>query len=160
MDPIKKKARDASKLASILGISLPTNVPLTSTKEEVENRSREAEAVLDYVKNNNKYKKVACKHCGTIFAVNRANVSYCSDRCRAISLEECGLSWDWTRPAHLKWQVLYPNDPGEPLVVSGKALEVADEVLETRNITQDIQEQNVVLTQIDDIDNLINDVLG
>ncbi len=85
------KAETAQKkLAALLGLedSLPVNPSSLPVTERYANatRSREAEAVIDYVAEPYRYRKVNCRVCSKDFAVDRSNVATCSDTCRAYLL--------------------------------------------------------------------------
>lgn len=107
------------RLASLLGIDL-------SDDKTVENEaaSRGAEATLAYLEAPSFFTEVECKRCGARFAVNMANVAYCSDTCRALTLQDLGIKWDKTKPAEERW------GNNVPLVVPPAALEVTRSILE------------------------------
>ena len=118
----KKKARRHAALAALLGIEPPKG-PIAS----VEDHSREAEAVLAYTSNPKDYKTVACKRCNRDFAVNRGNVAYCSDTCRAADLKDLGIEWSPGKSAADRWKWNeYATKVYEPLVVGPEALAVAN----------------------------------
>lgn len=117
----KKRAR----LAELFGIEehLPTE-PEPSVTEKQETTSREAEAVIAYVHRPHEFKRVACKWCESVFAVNRANVAYCRDECRIKYLASIGIKWDPSKPQEERWDYV------EPLTVPPQALVVADLAVE------------------------------
>lgn len=119
----KKLARQQNKLAALLGLDVP---PATAPPPKVQRTtaSRDAEAVIDFVAAPNTYARVTCRVCGHDFLVNRANVSCCSDACRAAELERVGIKWDWNKPPESRWYVTSQtgNLTNEPLVVPPAAL--------------------------------------
>ena len=110
-DEIRKK-----RLAELLGMDVPE--PEAPPGIEDDTNSREAEGVIAYFQTPQLFKEIECAECGKPFAVNRANVSRCSDHCRARYLESIGIIWDKTKPPHERW------DMKEPLVVPPPALEL------------------------------------
>lgn len=123
MDEAKKLARNQAKLAQLLGIQVPDGPVITS-----EDASREAEAVLAYYDDPTKFIVKKCKQCGEAFRVNRSNVAYCMDACRARALKAIGLTWDPTRTAADRWRAIYKSDKVfEPLVVPSEIATFIDE---------------------------------
>lgn len=140
MDETKKKLRNLNKLAELLGMEVaPEEIIAVASAQTPEQAaievSREAEAVILFGQDRRKFLQKECNNCGGTFAVNRANVSCCSDRCRAKNLEKIGISWDWSKNSELRW------DFREPLVVSPSVLEKLLPHLET---LQHIPQQEVV----------------
>lgn len=116
-----------AKLAELFGLEAPKNETPPTVMQAT--ASREAEATLAYVKEPEKFRKIECRHCGKTFAVNRANVSCCSDKCRAGELAALGIEWDFTRDPAERW---VGDFFGEPLTVPPAALELADRALTER----------------------------
>ncbi len=118
----KKKARRHAALAALLGIEPPKG-PIVS----VEDHSREAEATLAYTSNPKDFRTVECKRCAKPFAVNRGNVAYCSDSCRAGDLKDIGIEWSPGKSAADRWKWNESSTKVyEPLVVGPEALTVAN----------------------------------
>lgn len=127
--------KKAERLAALLGMEAPTLDPGKIYDRETD--SREAEAVLAYVKDPQRFVKKLCKLCDGTFMVDRANVSYCSDRCRAKALDNIGIGWDRTKNPAERWDFQEPLtippqivEPLEILVVSLPPVEVDEVVLE------------------------------
>jgi hypothetical protein len=121
-----KEDKKRAKLAALfpgLEEHLPTE-PTPDFVQEQQTTSREAEAVMAYVHRSHEFKRVACKWCEGVFAVDRANVAYCRDECRAKALAEIGIVWDPRKPQDERW------DYREPLTVRPQALVVADLAVE------------------------------
>lgn len=115
----KQAKTDKQKLAELLGLEAPTT-------EDTIQEAREEEAVAAYLENKRLFSKVACKQCGKMFAVNRANVAFCSRHCLRKHLKErYGLTKvsDPNGPNDERWvwQAWWGN---EPLVVPPQALSV------------------------------------
>lgn len=119
----KKQARNAAKLAALLGLEAPT-VTAPPPKVARQNVSREAEALITFVESPNTFARITCRVCGHDFLVNRANVTCCSDVCRASELEVLGIKWDWSKPPESRWYVSSQGGKltNEPLVVPPAAL--------------------------------------
>jgi hypothetical protein len=129
-----KEDTKRQKLAELFGLQefIPTE-PTPDIKQEQETTSRDAEAVMAYVHKPDTFKRVACKWCESVFAVDRANVAYCRDECRKKALAEIGIVWDPRKPQEERW------DYREPLTVRSEALVVADLAVEV--LTQQEQEK-------------------
>lgn len=121
----KKAERNRNRLAELFGLQehLPTE-PTPPPGELQLTASREAEAVIEYIKRPQTFKQVECGQCGGTFATDRGNVKYCSDRCRAKWLENIGIIWNPSKPQEERW------DYREPLIVPPPALVVADLAVE------------------------------
>lgn len=122
----RPKKTDAEKLAELLGIEAPKGNP-HETPEDV---SRQAEAALQYAETPKSFIRKNCKSCGRTFAHTRGAIAYCSNACRARSLEQIGISWDWNKPTEVRWE-LYEG--GEPLIVPPEALALIDQVSDTQD---------------------------
>lgn len=118
----KRKAR----LAALLGLEQPKVL----TKEELKAKddvSREMEAVLAYADNPKGFIERECGRCGHKFAVNRANIAYCSDDCRTKSLLDRGILVDLNaRTPQERWSAA--TGGREPLVVPPSALDILSQV--------------------------------
>lgn len=117
MKPETKRAR----MARLFGIELPPE-PTREERLHQDNVSREAESVVAYYIEPKGFVNRLCKTCELEFAVNRANIAFCSDDCRGKYLREVmGLDWDATaRTPEDRWA---PQTGGrEPLVVPPTAL--------------------------------------
>lgn len=114
-----KEETKRRKLAELLGIDMPTAPTSPRVVTERENRSREAEAVLEFVQYPTTFRMPTCSRCGNNFAVNRSNVSYCSDKCRAETLAEMGIQFNWDKDPASRWYVVQQGSAttAEPLVV-------------------------------------------
>lgn len=134
-----KEETKRAKLAAMFGLEIPTE-PSPDVKQEIQTTSRDAEAVMAYVHRPQEFKRVACKWCESVFAVDRANVAYCRDECRKKALAEIGIIWDPRKPQEERW------DYREPLTVRSEALVVADLAVEM--LTAQAQEQQDELQQV------------
>jgi len=120
----KKHARSRNKLAELLGIDAPEEKPTGPSARRVRNdASREAEAVLGYIRNPGSYDERACRRCKGLFMSDRANVALCSDTCRAAELADIGITWDWNKEPDQRWYYAFEGDTrtNEPLVVGVQA---------------------------------------
>lgn len=125
----KKRARSKNKLADLFGMEAP-ETPNGPTAARIKNdNSREAEAVIEYISNAEKFRSKTCRHCGENFLVNRANVALCSDYCRAKELEAVGITWRWDREPEARWYYAYDGDSRttEPLVIGPHATKMIDD---------------------------------
>lgn len=115
------------KLAALLGLEPPT-APSSDPviKHSNATRSREAEAVIDYIATPYRYRKETCRVCRREFAVDRSNVACCSDKCRADELAKIGIIWDWSKDPSERW-ILTGKKTAEPLVVPPEVLPLAME---------------------------------
>lgn len=106
------------RLAKLLGIEYVPPVKETpAAKVARENISREAESVIAYLDAPQAFSKRPCRVCKQVFAVNRANISCCSDTCRTELLSDIyGLDIDLSlRTPEDRWN---PRTGGhEPLLV-------------------------------------------
>lgn len=144
----------AQRLADLFGLVVPEELkaPDPARTYENETRSREAEAVLAYVYNPHKFVQKECKFCGLIFAVSRANVNKCSDRCRIAELANMGITWDPSKSPEERW------DFKEPLVVPPQALMHLQPIVEKVQVqlaeeleTVAAQQQNQVSNDLDNL---------
>src|SRR5574343_559080 len=100
----KKTKSDQEKLAALLGIEAPPVDPYES-KDSV---SREAEAAIAYHDSPSLFVRKTCGTCGGMFAHTPGAVGFCSDYCRAVSLEKIGIKWSWTKPSSERWGRMEP----------------------------------------------------
>jgi hypothetical protein len=133
----KKKER----LAALFGIEAPVQVSPVD-QLEADNTSREMEAVLAYYDTPRGFIERRCLFCERLFAVNRANIGYCSDDCRKKALAERGLiiaNYPARTPAE-RWAT--QTGGPEPLTVPPEALQLIQAVrpqseLETPTVIPD-----------------------
>lgn len=139
-----RKKRAAEKLAALFGLE----APVEPTKDERVNAatiSREAEAVLLYVEDRNKFQTKPCKVCGLMFAVNRGSIGYCSDSCRKRALAALGLDWNpLSRTPEDRWGPMTGGP--EPLVVPPSVLPI---------LPEETQPQESTLLENLDVDELL-----
>lgn len=114
-----KKAR----LAALFGLELPD----PQLKRLRQNVSREGEAVLAYYAEPLAFTEKMCKHCNRMFAVNRGQVGYCSDRCRVAALAAIGIKYDVEAPIEQRWGAI------EPLVVVPEALPLVQQAVSQKS---------------------------
>lgn len=130
MRQTKKADRAMEKIAALLkqhqGLSddevedIKRNVPLSQQAV-----SRQGEAVLLFLESPAKFTTKECKRCGSPFGTNYRGVGYCSDGCRARSMEEqLGIKWNWMRPDEDRWG----GEP--PLIIPPAALQKLKEYVE------------------------------
>ncbi|HET7713500.1 MAG TPA: hypothetical protein VFK94_03955, partial [Patescibacteria group bacterium] len=74
----KKEQRRREQLAALFGMEEPPQLTGPTRKQRAADASREAEAVLKYIERPTTFTEHSCRECGKDFAVNRANVAYCS----------------------------------------------------------------------------------
>lgn len=116
------KAETAEKrLAKLLGLEdkLEELTPKEPTAEE-KVASHEAEAVLRFMYDPDRFTTRSCKNCELSFTVDYPCVAYCSDRCRKVALHEIGIEWDPTKSPYERWQGTVP------LTVPPQALEIVE----------------------------------
>jgi len=146
----KLEERKRQQLAALFGLEehLPTE-PTPTQQINQENKSREAEAVLEYYSSRQTFKPRPCKWCESVFAANRGNVAYCSDSCRQKALAEIGIIWDPSKDPRERWdlkivlddgQLMLPQISREPLIVPPPALLLADKILESQVETPETPE--------------------
>lgn len=155
-----KEETKRRKLAELLGLDMPTAPTSPRAAIQRENRSREAEAVLEFVSYPTTFRMPSCTRCGNNFAVNRANVSYCSDKCRAEALADMGIKFDWDKDPASRWYVVQHNSAttAEPLVVPPEFIEF---IVRNLNINRDSGKDDEVVVAPDlnkdlDIDELLS----
>lgn len=125
MRQAKKVDRNLEKLMALLAQTghvkeeeieeIKSNVPLSQQAI-----SRQAEAVLLFLESPAKFTTKLCKRfeCQQPFGTNYRGVAYCSDNCRARSIEEqLGIKWNWFKPEEQRWG----GEP--PLVIPPAALQ-------------------------------------
>lgn len=114
--------KKAERLAALFGLEAP-KPPTKQETERATNVSREAEATIAYFTAPTGFTNRLCRICEREFAVNRANISCCSDTCRRELLAELGISdWDPTlRTVEDRWNSRTGGP--EPLVCPPEAVE-------------------------------------
>jgi len=106
----KKEARRREQLAALFGMDAPPPSESAPLRIAHENGSREAEAVIAFLDRPTTFVERSCQNCGKDFAVNRGNVSLCSDTCRAaFLLEKFGIVWDWNKPPNERYYYRIPG---------------------------------------------------
>lgn len=121
----KKVDRDLEKLMQLLASTghvqqeeienIKANVPLSQQAI-----SRQGEAVLLFLEAPAKFTTKLCKRaeCRQPFGTNYRGVAYCSDNCRARSMEELlGIKWNWFKQEEERWG----GEP--PLIIPPAALQ-------------------------------------
>jgi len=114
-----------ARLAALLGLTEHIPVPKTPLEKEREVAiSREIESVISYLHEPKGFVQVDCKLCHRTFAVNRGNISLCSDHCRVSYLSEVfGIDVDYTaRTPEDRWS--QSTGGREPLIVPPIALAI------------------------------------
>lgn len=174
MDKAKKLARDAAKLAELLGMAPPEQQDIIDYAHE--SRSRESEAVYAYVKDPKAFDKVTCRSCNFVFAVKeqgicercksrfektRSHILFCSDECMASDLKHrFGIDWNWNKNPAERWartQGSRTND--EPLVILPKTLNIIDDILgeiEAEHELVKIESPDINGIRVDDVEALLN----
>lgn len=67
-------------------------------------RSRDAEALLTFLRDPNLFVRRECKKCHGEFYTDYGSVSYCKDFCRIAALKDYGIvTWDFKKPLHSRW---------------------------------------------------------
>lgn len=109
------------KLAAMLGIEFK-EPPTKAELSEQATISREAEGVIAFGNRSQKFIQRECVQCGGIFAVNRSNISCCSDTCRVhYCLAKYGLVFNPKgRTPEDRWSE--QTGGPEPLIVSPAVL--------------------------------------
>ncbi len=144
-----KRDTKLDKLAAMLGIERPK----PPTKDEVEQgvlNSREAEAVIAFGNRTQRFIQRECVQCGYTFAVNRSNISCCSDTCRQhYCLHKYGLSLDLNaRTPEERW-MMQTGGP-EPLIVPPTVLPLILQAIQNRSPEQPemIESQSLSLDEL------------
>lgn len=113
------------------------------TQEEINEeqaKSREAEAVLSFLRNPNLFVKRFCRQCHGEFFTDYGCVSYCSDPCRAAALHSMGIiNWDTKKPLEKRW-----GNP-IPLIVGPETLVFLRQSLDLTAQDQDSQKSDTEL---------------
>lgn len=154
-----REHKKREKLAALLGLDAPTKASGPPRKVTQENRSREAEAVIQFVETPRAFAVVKCKNCKQEFLVNRANVALCSDSCRAKDLAKIGIEWDWSKNPSERWYVasVLSKITNEPLIVPPQALVALREVL--TSVWEPISEASS-LDEAESLDALVDSLLN
>ena len=115
----KKALAAKNKLAELLDIEAPEPTPTDGPSEETIKKdiSREAESVLVFLEHPKSFMAVKCGWCSKDFLVDRGNVGYCSDSCRASKLKSQGVPWDWSKQASERWIDFKTGESIEPWIV-------------------------------------------
>lgn len=114
----QKLERELAKLEKLTGYKPKS--PVVVMVDEHKEKSRQAEAVYEFVKKPDKHWiQRQCGNCRKSFLVNYPSVNMCSDQCRRESLEAIGIRWDPNKRAEERWA---PADV--PLVVPPAALQL------------------------------------
>ena len=134
-----------AKLAALLGIEIKK--PPTAKELEQGTISREAEGVIAFGNRTQRFTQRECIQCGGIFAVNRSNISCCSDICRKHHLEfKFGIVWDPNaRTLEERWSA--QTGGPEPLIVPARVLPLIEIALENHIRT----EQQQTLQSLDEL---------
>lgn len=89
-----KADKKAERLAALFGIEAPKKASPLELRRKA-NVSREAEAVILFAENPERFLQRECRICKRHFAVNRSHIAFCSDDCRSVHLNDVvGLEWD------------------------------------------------------------------
>ena len=118
------------RLAKLLGLEdkLEELKPREATAEE-KTASHEAEAVISFLRDPDRFKIKTCGQCENTFAVDYPSVGFCSDRCRKVHLHELGIEWDPSKSPYERWQGRVPlTVPPQALEIVQTLPEVTDEV--------------------------------
>lgn len=153
-----REHKKREKLAALLGLDVPTKASGPPRQVAKESRSREAEAVIQFVETPRAFAIVKCKNCGDEFLVNRGNVSMCSDTCRARALAKIGIEWDWSKNPAERWYAtsVLSQTTNEPLIVPPQAFVALREVL---GVWEPIVEASS-LDEAADLDALVDSLLN
>jgi hypothetical protein len=108
-----KKEPDLAALAAAMGID-PSKLANISTDKWEDDSSYSAEAALSdrkgwYSKN--------CKGCDRVFQAEYKFVSYCSNRCRKVALQEIGIDWNPEKSIEERWKPYRPSMVVPPEVI-------------------------------------------
>lgn len=122
----KKKERALAKVAELLGIDVAEVKAKTApTSDTQEVQSNEAEAALAFYSDRGKgWQQKSCKWCErTFMSQPHPSIAYCSNRCRAKSLDEIGILWHPNKSEAERWEGKVP------LVVPPAVLPLLQEAL-------------------------------
>lgn len=122
----KKQERARNKLAELFGLEAPAKPTGPSAQRVKQDKSREAEAVVEFMGAPANFLARKCRRCQKPFMVNRGNVALCSDFCREKELADVGITWRWDRTPEQRWYYVYDGDKrsNEPLVIGPEATEM------------------------------------
>ena len=135
LKPETKATRDAAKLAEYLGKSVEDIKALQKPKQDAEEISLQAEAVIAYTQRPLEFREKQCKWCHQFFLTNYKAVGYCENRCRRKYLESLGILWNPTKSAGERWMgeppLVIPPDavPVVQQATCQKSIEIQDNVI-------------------------------
>lgn len=155
-----KNDKKAERLAALFGIEAPKK-PTASQIRRSADVSREAEAVILFADQPDKFLQRPCGICGHTFAVNRSHIKFCSDVCRSEHINNVlGLDWDPTgRTVEDRWNIRTGGP--EPLIVPPHALtlllSVQEESLQSVASEQSTQEDQTLGFDLSSFDSLLGE---
>lgn len=106
MKPETRKAREERKynetVAQLLGMTVE-EVQQLRGDEDQEDKAREVQAVHLFLENPDAFTEKTCQECQGLFMTNYRFASLCSTRCRIMSLERVGITWNPQHTPANRW---------------------------------------------------------
>lgn len=103
MKPATKQERQNKRLAQLLGID-PEEVQALRSKEDADDKIREAQAILLFVERPEAFISKKCDSCHGQFLTTYQFVSVCSTVCRIKSLAKVGIEWNPLHTPEERWK--------------------------------------------------------
>ena len=98
-----KQERHNKRLAQLLGMN-PEDVQALRSKEDADDKVREAQAILLFVERPEAFISKKCDECHGQFLTTYQFVSVCSTLCRLKSLERIGVEWNPLHTPEERWK--------------------------------------------------------
>lgn len=98
-----KQERHNKRLAQLLGMN-PEDVQALRSKEDADDKVREAQAILLFVERPEAFISKKCDNCHGQFLTTYQFVSVCSTMCRISSLERIGVEWNPLHTPEERWK--------------------------------------------------------
>lgn len=115
---MKDETKRAKALAALAALGIETAEVVDKPRHVSAVEELEAEGILEYYNTRGQgYREKECKYCNKIFAVDIKCCSYCSNTCRAKSLQDIGIQWNFGKSESERWGYYRP-----PKIVSPTAL--------------------------------------
>ncbi len=103
MKETTKQERHNKRLAQLLGMN-PEDVQALRSKEDADDKVREAQAILLFVERPEAFISKKCDECHGQFLTTYQFVSVCSTLCRLKSLERIGVEWNPLHTPEERWK--------------------------------------------------------
>lgn len=121
---------DDEEVVSALKEEIPKSV---LEQYEADENSREAEALLIFMRCPEYFVASNCKRCEKPFVHTYGAVWYCSNRCRRKDLEDEGINWDVTKSPQERWRPRYVDELRPRVNDKGKQVESQEDFLKRQS---------------------------